>query len=257
MKSNSKQALALLALGALVWAGCQMAAPTSYSHLISTGALVVNFDGASPMNVNPQLAEANRPTNNDTVIIPGAVGIVGATGVVVSSALVAPGAAGTAQCLHVFGTVNDPGNASYPSIQMQLPLEKSASVSAFYDASFFSGVKFYVKVAGSDSAGKRIFSIPIAQTQPPSAGGSCNLGATSNACYNDFFVTYNNTNGAWVQVTAPFSSFTRGNYGAAVSPTTLSGTNLQQILMLDWTESNNNVAGLINVDFSVDEVQFY
>lgn len=255
MKSNFKILLPVAALGAMVWAGCQTQAPTSYSHLTSSGAMVVNFEGGSPLNVNPGLAEANRPGN--TVIIPGAVGVVGATGVVVSSAVVSPGAGGTPQCLHVFGTVNDPGNASYPSIQMQLPLEKSASVSAFYDASFFSGVKFYIKVAGNDTAGKKIFSIPIAQTQPPSAGGSCSPSAASNACYNDFNVTYANTNGAWQLVTAPFSTFTRGNYGSAVTPTTLSGTNLQQILMLDWTESNNNVAGLINVDFSVDEVQFY
>lgn len=255
MKSNSKLVLLLTAFGAMVWAGCQMQAPTGYSHITSGGDVVANFDGANPLSVNLSLAEANRP--NNTVITAGSVVIVGATGVVVSSALVSPGAAGTADCLHVFGTINDPGNATYPEIQMQVPLEKSASVSAYYDASFFTGIQFYIKTAGSDTAGKRIFSMPIAQTQPSSAGGDCNPSAALNACYNDFFITYNNTNGAWQLVTAPFSSFTRGNYGSAVTPTTLSGTNLQQILMLDWLESNNNVAGFINVDFSVDQIQFY
>jgi hypothetical protein len=70
-------------------------------------------------------------------------------------------------------------------------------------------------------------------------------------------ITYTGTGGAWTLTTAPFSSFTRGSYGAAISPTTLSGLNLQQILMLNWSESNSNVPGTINIDFYVDEVQFY
>jgi hypothetical protein len=257
MKLSFKLLPAFAILGALVWAGCQTQYPTSYSHLTSTGSLVVNFEGANPLNVNPGLAEANRP--NNMVIIPGAVAITlppsgyGSGG----SAVVSPGAANTAHCFQTFGTVIDKGDNKYPSIQIQIPLEKSASVSAFYDAELFQGVKFYIKVMGDDTAGTRTFSIPVAQTMPPSNGGNCNPNAASNACYNNFAVSYANTNGNWVLVSSGFSAFTRGNYGAAISPTTLSGANLQQILMLQWGEGNQNVAGTANIDFYIDEVEFY
>jgi hypothetical protein len=83
------------------------------------------------------------------------------------------------------------------------------------------------------------------------------LSASPNSCYNDFAVTYPATGGAWQAASYSFSSFARGAYGAAISPTTLSGLNLQQILMLNWAESNSNTPATITVDFSVDEVQFY
>ena len=256
MKSSFKIILPLTVLGALVWIGCDTQYPTSYTNIKSAGAMVINFENG--LGVNPGLAEANRPNNlvqtAGTALIANPYPTTWGSGTL---NLVSPGAANTSTCAHVTGTVIDPGTAVYPSIQLQVPLDKAAAWNSYYDASLFSGVQFYVKVNSDDTAGKRVFSIPIAQTQPPANGGTCNPSASSNACYNDFFNTFSGTNGSWQLLTFSFASFTRGAYGAAVTPTTLSGSNLQQILMLDWTESNNNVAGTINVDFYVDEVQFY
>ena len=256
MKSGFKLFLPLAGLGALVWAGCETQLPTSYSHLNSIGSVVIDFE--SGLGVNPNLAEANRPNNR--VQLPGVASLAQPSSIIYGSgamALVSPGALNTSNCFHVFGKVIDTGNNTYPALQIQIPLEKSASVSAFYDAGFFHGVKFDIKVMGDDNAGSRKFSIPVAQTQPPSAGGNCNPNAASNACYNDFTMSYPNTNGNWVLTSADFSTFTRGNYGSSISPTALSGSNLQQILMLTWMEGNLNVAGTVNVDFYIDEVQFY
>lgn len=257
MKSISKIIFPLLAVIALVsWVGCNTAYPTNY--LSSSGpsaAMVLDFEGGSPLSVNPSLAEANRP--NNVVFLPGSLLLAGGTNVVATGAVVSPGANGTVYCYHASGSVTDLGNASYPSIQVQVPLDKAVTYSAFFDAELFTGIKFYLKVMGSDNAAKRTFSLPVAQTQPPSAGGDCNPGAASNACYNDFNVVYSNTNGAWQLLTCPFSSFTRGSYGASISPATLSGLNLKQILMLDWTEGNSNAVGIANVDFYIDEIDFF
>ena len=81
--------------------------------------------------------------------------------------------------------------------------------------------------------------------------------AASNACYNNFGYAYGNTGGNWQLVVLPFSSLTRGNYGSALTPPTLSGANLQQIVGLQWSEGGNNVPGTVNVDFYVDEIQFF
>ena len=252
MKSNFKFYLILAPLGILSLIGCNTQYPSSY--LPSTGpnpGLVINFE--SGLAVNPGLAEVNRPGNVVAAAGSAALGGSGTTGP--SIALVSPGAANTSQCIHVTGSVTDPGNATYPSLQFQVSLDTSGA--GFYDAGLFTGVKFYLKVQPGDTAGKRSFSIPVAQTQPPSAKGTCNLSASPNACYNDFASSYPNTNGNWQLLTLPFSSLARGPYGAAISPTTLSGLNLQQILMLNWAESNNNVSGTVNVDFYLDEVQFF
>jgi hypothetical protein len=236
--------------------GCNTAYPTNY--LSSSGpsaATVIDFESGTGVNAN--LAEANRPGNQ--VILPGAVMVINPSAGYGSGAgaLVSPGANGTNFCYHVSGSVTDTGNSSYPSLQLQIPLEKSSSVTAYYDGELFTGVKFYLKVMGTDNAGKRSFSIPVAQTEPPASGGDCVPSNPSNACYNDFAITFPATGGAWQPVSTLFSSFTRGAYGAAVTPTTLSGLNLQQILYLAWSESNNNNPGTVIVDYYVDEIQFY
>lgn len=264
MKSNFKILLpALAVLGALVWAGCQTQYPTTYASVNSPGAMVIDFE--SGLGVDPNLAEALAPNNRvktpgtvTTYYTPPATKINGGVTTIVnygsgSFSLVSPGADYTNTCIHETGNVIDHADGTYPGGQLQIPIE---GFNNFYNASLFTGVKFYLWVPGDDTAGKRTFSIPVAQTQPPSAGGSCNLSATSNSCYNDFSVTYSNTTG-WVLVTVPFSSMTRGSYGASITPSTLSGINLQQTLMLDWTEGNNNAAATVNVDLYLDQVQFY
>ncbi len=253
MKSNFNRVFfaAMAALGALVWAGCQTQYPASYPNGSSTGGLVINFE--SGLSVNPNLAEAGTPNNK--VQTPGTAAVIftasyGSGGY----GILSPGVGGSNDCIHVSGSVTDTGNGAYPTAQLEIPIEGTNNL---YNASLFSGVEFYLRVPNDDTAGTKSFEIPVAQTQPSSAGGTCDSSATSNACYNNFAVSYSDTNGAWLLVTENFSAFTRGDYGSAITPATLSGANLQQVLMLDWSEGNNNVPGTANVDFYVTQVQFY
>lgn len=248
----------ILAGAGLCVLGCQTTQfPTTYVPGSGPNGVVANFDGGTPLVVNATLAEAYQPGN--LVRSPGTIvmGTYASSVVTLSPSVftVGPsGAANTANGAHVTGSFIDAGDAAYPSLSLRIPLEAG---NLYYDANFFSGVKFFLKVASSDAAAKRTFSIPVAQTTVPSGGGTCDPNAASNACYNDFAVTYNGTNGAWVAQNITFASMARGPYGAAITPTTLSGANLKQVLMLQWAEGNNNTAGTVNVDFSVDEVEFF
>ncbi len=247
MKSNSKLILGVLGFSALLWVGCEKTQYPS-SYLTATGpnpAMVINFE--SGLQVSSNLAEANRPGN--LIQTPGLIAATGSPSV--TPLIASPGANGTADCVHMVGSVTDPGNASYPAILLLIPIETAGS--GHYDASLFSGIKFYIKVAASDTASTRVFSIPIVKTSVAPAG-TC---ATYNTCYNNFAFTYPNTGGAWVLETIPFTSMTRGNYGGSFTPSTLSGANLQEILSLQWSEGNQNVPATVNVDFAVDEVQFF
>ena len=245
MKSNFKFFPAII-LGALASVGCNVQYPSSY--LSSNGpnpAMVINFENG--LTVSSNLAEANRPGNK--VLTAGTIVATGSP--LVTPIIVSSGAANTANCVHMQGPVTDPGNATYPAVELVIPLE--AGGNGQYDASLFSGIKFYLKVASDDNAGTRSFSIPIVKTSPAPAG-TCSL---YNSCYNNFAYAYSSTNGNWQLVILPFTSLARASYGGSFTPSTMSGTNLQQILSLQWSEGNNNVAGTINVDFYVDEVQFF
>ncbi len=263
MKLNFKLFGCLAVLGALGWVGCKTEVPTSY--LSSNGpsaSMVCDFE--SGLVVNPNLAEANRPGNH--VVKAGA--IVGTGSPNVTPLVVPPGADNTAHCVWLNSPVTDPGNGSYPAVEFVIPVESApltlngipvsinGGPATVYDASLFSGIQFYLKVMSDDTAGTRSFQIPVLQTSNP-PNGTCNPNATSNACYNNFEYVYGNTGGNWQLVNLPFSVFTRQNYGAAVTPPTLSGANLQQIVSLMWTEGNDNVKGTINVDFYVDQIQFF
>jgi hypothetical protein len=263
MKSNFKFFLLPAALGAFVWVGCKTQVPTSY--LSTNGpspSMVCDFENG--LAVNPNLAEANRPGNH----VVKAATIIGTGSPNVTPLIVTPGADNTGHCVWMNSPVTDPGNASYPAVEFVMPIESApltleglpitinGSPITVYDASLFSGVQFYLKVMSDDTAGTRSFSIPVLQTSNP-PNGTCNPNASSNACYNNFENVYSNTGGVWQLVSFPFSSFTRQGYGSAITPPTLSGANLQQIVSLMWSEGNDNVKGTINVDFYVDQVQFF
>lgn len=271
MKFNSKPLLGLLVVWSL--SGCQTQYPSSY--LSSSGpnpAMIINFD--SPWN-SPQTVAALQPLSGPLTDVSGSpvtelkvnpiLAEAGKLGNVVQSAgtivptgsptliplFVGPGANNTPYCVHMAGTVTDPGNASYPAAMLAIPLELGGN--GQYDASLFSGIKFFIKTSSADNVGTRSFQIPVVKTSVAPAG-TC---ALYNSCYNNFFYTYPATNGNWQSVVIPFNTMTRQSYGGAISPTTLSGTNLQQILSLQWSEGNNNVPGTVTVDFYVDEVQFF
>ena len=260
MKLNSKISFGLIFLGALVWAGCQTTQYPS-SYLSSTGpnpALVADFDGG--LLVNSSLAEADKPGNHVQVAGPILLGTYDSSVVTLAPSVLslgAPGYNGVGQSAHVTGSFHDAANGKYPALSLEIALE---AANKYYDASLFTGVKFYIMVASADVAALRSFSIPIGLTTVAASGGICDqppFTSASNPCYNSFGTSFTNTNGIWKPVVLTFASLTRGNYGPTISPATLSGTNLQQILMLDWSEGNSNAAGDVNVDFSVDQVEFF
>jgi len=163
------------------------------------------------------------------------------------SGVLAPGAEGSINAFHAYGRVTDGGDAKYPTLDLQAQVNSGAP----YDASFFSGVRFYLKVGLADNATKRIFAVPLFATQGTPSGG-----CTSN-CYDHFFVNYESTNGAWRLFNVDFLSMGRQGFGAGLTPPTLSGDNLKQVLWLMWQEGRNNTAGSSIVDLWVDSIEFY
>ena len=246
MRSNSKAVLALAFAAAL--AGCNMQYPTSYSGAGGGRTIVADF--VSTLNVNSNLAEAGTSGSgapNYLVTNPGAANGYGPNGFTLG--LSAPGVSGSSQCAHIYGTVTDPGNGSYPAMLLQVFLHAGASTA--FDASFFSGVKFYFKTDGTDNAGTRSFSIPTDGTNP-SPQGTC-----STNCYDHFGVNLSATGGNWQVISLDFTSLVRAGWGSPVSPAALVGDNLKRFRMLQWQEGNNNVAATITTDFYVVEIQFY
>ncbi len=277
MKSGFKFFTLLAAFMALGWIGCQTQVPTSY--LSTNGAspsLIANFD-VNPSNwptpyattvpsnqpssgpitdvtgkpvtvypVNNNLAEPDK--TNNLVSNPGQISVISAGATMM---LVAPGANNTSDCAWVSGTVTDLGNLAYPTNGLQLPIESTG----YYNGGLFTGIKFYIKIMPDDTALVRSFAIPVAQTIPVTAtGGSCTAGSK---CYDNFSYSLSSTGGNWQLMTVPFLSMTRASWGNNITPSTLSGINLEQILPMTWTEGNNNVAGIANIDFYVDEINFY
>ncbi len=244
MKSGSegKSAirLGLLALlGAIGWS-CQTQAPTNYLSVPAGGdapSMIINFEGSPATVVNSNLAEAG--VAHHVVVSPGFASLNGGG----SSMLVSmPGAAGTGHALSVSGIVTG------TLLQLTISLDTN-SPTGYYDASLFKGVRFYLRVMGDDQTTQKFFSIPIAQTMPIGNKGTCPAN-----CYDHFGYTYSGTHGQWQQVSLDFSSLKRHGYGGPVTPSTLTGTNLQQFVQLQWQENSD---GTNMADFSVDEVQFY
>jgi hypothetical protein len=236
----------LTSLGA-IHSGCQTQYPTNFQPPAanSPSPMVINFEGSGSAvtTVNPNLAEAGTP--NGKVYQPGTVGLLPGGS---AMTIVSTGTAGVTQSLHVYGEVTgtqlqltillDPGSPAVPP-----------NPGGLYNASLFTGVKFYMMVAGDDTTSPKFFSIPIAQTMP-----TTNLGTCSTGCYDHFGYSYGSTNGQWQLLTLDFSSLKRQGYGSAITPSTLTGTNLEQFVQLQWQE---NSTGTSNADFWIDEVQFY
>jgi hypothetical protein len=254
MKSNSNVRAyfyALLVLGAL-WAfpACKSKYPTRALPLsdVLSSSRVMDFEAypaGSPATiaaVNPLLAEAGVPGN--VIQRPGMVKFTGGG---TAALIAASGAVGTARCLQVSGTL------TAARLQLTVPLDTLSST-GYYNAHFFSGVRFYQKVSASDAATPRYFSMPTAQTMPPPEG-MC----VAPGCYNHFGANYDSTDDQWESVVLDFASFTRGGWGDPVEPTTFSGTNLEEIVQLQWQEDNPvfAIGGSCNVDFSIDEIEFY
>ena len=256
MKSNFKY-LALAAAGAVLWAGCEpKTVPIgAYPAPVSTAdrTTVANFNDGTA-NINPFLFESGVPGN--TVTLLGAVTVVNnftsppkadEFGVL---SIEGPGANNSPLACHVSGAVTDYGDGVYPAIDLQAQMEGGKR----YNMSFFTGVNFYFKTGTDDSAKKRVFQIPLYETQAVPTGNCDN---STNRCYDHFGTALSATNGSWQKLSLKFSSLTRQGFGFPLTPTDLSGFNLTQVLWLLWEEGNSNAAGTATVDFWVDEIQFF
>jgi hypothetical protein len=156
------------------------------------------------------------------------------------------------QCVRVMGSLYDPADGSYPSYQLRLGLKSGQT---YYDMSFFSGVKFYLKMPnGGDTVLLHNFNFNLSNTTPVSDGGECDNSA--KGCYNNFAVKLNYTSG-WELKSFAWNEFTRETWGIPVDPPTLSGENLKRVINLEWQSKRNNVFGTSSVDFAVDEIRFY
>lgn len=161
--------------------------------------------------------------------------------------IAAGGANGSAKCAHVFGTLIDKGDASYPAFTLQGKFKDSG----YYDASAFTGLKFYYKCPADDQALKRRFALGTAPTLPASEGGTC-----SDGCYNNFGADLA-PSADWIQKTYAFADMKReSGWGSPVTPPDLTD-HLKEFITIKWDHSANNVAGSYNIDYYVDEVEFF
>lgn len=164
-----------------------------------------------------------------------------------SDFVVAGGANSTPKAAHIFGTLVDKGDKTYPAFQLQGKFKDSG----FYDASAFTGIKFYYKCPATDAALKRRFAIGTAPTLPTSGGGTC----TDN-CYNNFGADMKVTP-EWTANNYAFADLKReSGWGGPVTPPDLTD-HLKEFIDLEWANSANDAAGSYNIDYWVDEVEFF
>jgi hypothetical protein len=217
--------------------------------------IVCNFNGNSAL-INPNLMEMNNPSGGYVLKTGGSVTGVNNTpsAILLSVDQVEPGGPnGFAYAYNIKGTITDPGNASYPAMELEAQMEGGTNL---YDGSFFTGVQFYLKIAADDNTTKRDFSIPVYQTQGSPQGGC--VGAAAGGCYDNFtFNLSSGTSGQWEVFTIPFTSLAQAYAGVVTNPPTFSGANLQQMLWLQWEESRNNQIGTSTIDYWVGDIAFY
>ncbi len=170
----------------------------------------------------------------------------GGGGDINSAFIVDGGANGTPKAIHVFGKLTDKGDKSYPGFQVQCKLKDHG----YFDASNFTGIQFYYNCPPDDQALKRRFGIGTAPTLPGDQGGTCSTG-----CYDNFGADLAPTSD-WVKKVLPFSDIKREGWGGPVAPPDFTD-HLAELINLGWTHSANNMAGTYNIDYWVDEVEFF
>ncbi len=200
-------------------------------------SIISTFDDGSK-NVNPKLYGAS---GGQWFAISS-----GGGGTINSDFVVDGGANGTPKAAHVFGKLTDKGDKSYPGFQLQCKLKDTG----YYDASNFTGIQFYYKCPASDTCLKRRFGIGTASTLPSDQGGTC-----SSNCYDNFGADMVTTPD-WVKKTYAFSDIKREGWGAPVTPPDFTD-HLTELINVQWTNSANNTAGTYDVDYWVDELEFF
>jgi hypothetical protein len=199
--------------------------------------LASNFEDGTP-NVNPKLINGGGGSWN-------AFSFGGNT---VNNPFVMDGGAnGTKKAAHLFGSLVNKGDNSYPAFTLVM----KPKASGFYDASAFSGIRFYYKCPATDKTLFRRLTVPIGATLPSSGGGTCQDG-----CYNHFGADLTSS-ADWTLVKEAFNTFKRSpGWGSPVNPPDFTD-HLNEIVDFEWSNSTGNTAGTAAVDFWVDEVEFY
>jgi len=294
MKLNFKIiGAAPLVLAAVIWAGCdtKMAPLGIYPIGGNDVTLLANFD-AGTAAMNPFLYEVGKVPPHITNPEPGGVQFrsfpvpvtVGLTpvtinGVVYNSGAImptddtccatveAPGANGSAYALHVTSWIDDPENPLYPPGPGNFDsvfIRAWPNFNGSYNASFFTGIQFYLKVSSRDTAPVKLFQVPIDQTHGIPAPGICQNTTPPidpnwpwTHCWDHFGYDYSSVpRDRWILIKKDFADLHQQGYGSPAIPPSLTD-HLDKILYLMWVEGNAAQAGLFTVDFSVDDIRFY
>ncbi len=150
-------------------------------------------------------------------------------------------------CAHVTGSLTDKGDRSYPSFTLQGQFKSGG----FYDASAFSGIQFYYKCPEDDQAIKRRFAIGTSPTLPPQDGGTC-----ATDCYNHFGA-YMAPTTDWKFCSYKFTELPREpGWGSPVVPPDLVD-HLNEFVYVKWDHGGDNNAGTYNIDYWVDDIEFF
>ncbi|HEY5038820.1 MAG TPA: hypothetical protein VIJ93_07100, partial [bacterium] len=179
MSLNKNFCLLLGFMGISVLAGCGAVFVNEGSKNASLADGISNPNAGQPkkINVSPEariISNFEDGSNNmNSKLIGGGSGswidYGGDDGKPSAQFVVSGGANGTKMATHIFGTLVDHGNGKYPEFALSGKFKEGG----MYDASPFSGIKFYYKCPATDQASKRRFVIGIAQTVPTSDGGTC------------------------------------------------------------------------------------
>lgn len=164
----------------------------------------------------------------------------------INSAVESPGANGTNRMMHVWGTLVG-GGTGFPGFT----LRGKFRTLGLYDATSFTGIRYYYRTASTDAAANRLFQIAVAQTTPPSDGGTCTA-----TCFDHFRVVLTNTAGSWTFRSHNFSTITQAGWGTPVSPPGLLN-HLDEVVFIQWIHDHNNDVGSWSIDYAVDEVEFF
>ncbi len=168
-------------------------------------------------------------------------------GVIPFNFVSAGGANGTKMAAHVNGTLWDRGNGVYSSYA----LLGRFKTSGYFDASAFQGIKFYYKCPSTDRAPRRRFGLAIASTAPVALGGVC-----QQKCGNDYGANLKPTSD-WQEMSYNFTDLKREEgWGESIDPPDFTD-HLKEIIYIKWDHGTTNVAGTYNVDYWVDEVEFF
>ncbi|HTC21864.1 MAG TPA: hypothetical protein VK859_13495 [bacterium] len=237
-------------------AGCGAVFVNEGSKYASLGLGLQNADANKPkVNVPPEACVISNFDDGSKNINPKLYG--GASGswstssfggnTVNSDFVVTGGANGTKMAAHVFGDLVDQGNATYPDFTLQGKFRDSG----YYDASAFTGIKFYYKCPADDVSMKRRFGIGTAATLPGSDGGTC-----QSDCYNNFGAMMDPSND-WALKNYAFADLKReAGWGSPVTPPDLTD-HLKEFIYIKWANSGDNHAGTYKIDYWVDEIEFY